>query len=149
MPVLLPPIFLWNCVNTFFFLSLFAPIEEQKKWYSQKASLNKKRYNQRFAIIIMNQALSLLCITYLIVEPNSDWNFVGLFTTISAAALSWLQLKKHQELKQAYTTTSQALNFIVSLSDSITLENEFSKFVLDSENAVSREHTLWLAPRRK
>ena len=74
---------------------------------------------------------------------------VGLFTTISASGLSWLQVKQHQELKQAYTTAAQELNFILSLSDEIDTENAFSKFVLDSENAISREHTLWLAQKRK
>ena len=82
-------------------------------------------------------------------NPDFNWNFVGLLTTISASALSWLQLKQHQELKQAYTTATQELNFIVTLTDQLTTEDSFSKFVLDSENAVSREHTLWLAQRRK
>lgn len=85
----------------------------------------------------------------LISNPKLNWNLVGLFTTLSAASLSWLQVKRHQELKQAYTTTSNELNMILSLADNINNENDFSKFVLDSENAVSREHTLWLAQRRK
>jgi hypothetical protein len=124
-------------------------IENQKKWYSNKAEWNKKRYNFWFFIIILNQALAICCITYLIYNPNSPWNFVGLATTISAAALGWLQLKRHQELKQSYTTAAQELNIIVSLSEQISTEVDFSKFVLDSENAVSREHTLWLAQKRK
>ena len=27
-------------------------------------------------------------------------------------------------------------------------DNEFSEYVLDSENAMSREHTMWLAQKR-
>ncbi|QJW89105.1 DUF4231 domain-containing protein [Spirosoma taeanense] len=124
-------------------------IEDQKNWYATKAQFNKNRYNSWFTVIIIAQSVSLISIVYLINSPNSNWNFVGFFTTISASAISWLQLKRHQELKQAYTTASQELNLIVSLADEITGENEFSKFVLDSENAVSREHTLWLAQRRR
>ncbi|AQG80219.1 DUF4231 domain-containing protein [Spirosoma montaniterrae] len=124
-------------------------IENQKKWYSTKAKFNKGRYNFWFTIIIVAQSISLISVSYLISQPNSDWNLIGFFTTISASAISWLQLKRHQELKQAYTTASQELNLIVSLSHEIIGESEFSKFVLDSENAVSREHTLWLAQRRK
>ncbi|HEX7868631.1 MAG TPA: DUF4231 domain-containing protein, partial [Chryseobacterium sp.] len=124
-------------------------IENQKKWYSDKAELNKKRYKRWFFVIIATQAASLISAVYLIRNAGSNWNFIGLFTTVSAAAISWLQLKRHQELKQAYTTASQELNFIVSLSDEIESESDFSKFVLDSENAISREHTLWLAQRRK
>lgn len=124
-------------------------IEDQKKWYADKAEYNSKKYNFWFWCVIIVQAISLISIVFLIVNPDCNWNFVGLLTTISASALSWLQLKQHQELKQAYTTATQELNFIVTLTDQLTTEDSFSKFVLDSENAISREHTLWLAQRRK
>lgn len=90
-----------------------------------------------------------MCSIYLIRNPGSNWNVVGLFTTISAAALSWLQLKQHQELRLAYTTAAQELNFILDCSSSINNEEKLSEFVLDSENAISREHTLWLAQKRR
>src|SRR5690606_34815118 len=79
-------------------------IIEQKKWYSDKAEFNKRKYDMWFVVIILAQFLSLVSIIVLIKNPTLDWNLVGLFTTISAAAISWLQLKQHQELKQAYTT---------------------------------------------
>ena len=124
-------------------------IEDQKEWYSSKAQINKNSYNYWFIGIMVLQTISIICIVYLIVEPDSRWNLIGLLTTLSASAISWLQIKQHQELKQAYTTATTELNFIVELSDNIVTENELSQFVLDSENAISREHTLWLAQRRK
>lgn len=124
-------------------------IEDQKSWYAKKAAYNSSQYSLWFFIIIVSQFLSLVTIVCLISNPKTNWNFVGFFTTVSAVSLSWLQLKRHQELKQAYTTTANELNIILALSDDISNETEFSKFVLDSENAVSREHTLWLAQRRK
>ena len=57
-------------------------------------------------------------------------------------------MKQHQELKQAYTTTVQELNMILAGAERISTDTELSKFVLDSENAISREHTLWLAQKR-
>lgn len=124
-------------------------VEDQMDWYSSKAEFNKNRYNFWFGIIISIQAAALISIVFLIKNPENDYNLVGLFTTIASAALSWLQLKQHQELKQAYTTATQELNFIVTLSEKITSADELSKFVLDSENAISREHTMWLAQKRK
>jgi len=123
-------------------------IEDQKKWYATKAEFNKSKYNLWFFTIIVAQAIALACAIYLIKNPDSNWNFVGLFTTISACALSWLQLKQHQELKQAYTTAAQELNFILESASLVTSETKLSEFVLDSENAISREHTLWLAQKR-
>lgn len=123
-------------------------IEDQKKWYANKAEFNKKRYNNWFILIILCQTLSIICVVYLIKYPDSNWNFVGFFTTVSASAISWLQLKQHQELKQAYTTAAQELNFILASAGRINDDTQLSEFVLDSENAISREHTLWLAQKR-
>lgn len=124
-------------------------INDQKDWYATKAEFNKKKYGNWFLVIIISQLIAILSIVFLIKFPDSNWNLVGLFTTISASALSWLQLKQHQELKQAYTTAAQELNFIQASFGSVNSEVELAEFVLDSENAISREHTLWLAQKRK
>ncbi|MFY0684145.1 MAG: DUF4231 domain-containing protein [Balneola sp.] len=123
-------------------------IINQKKWYSKEAKKNKKRYNQWFFIVLISQLLALGYVIFLISNPTTNLNLVGLFTTIASSAISWLQVKKHQELKQAYTTTIQDLSFIEAKYESIDTENKFSKFVLDAENAFSREHTTWVAQRR-
>lgn len=124
-------------------------IRDQKTWYTNKAAYNQKKYNGWFWVIVISQFLSFVSIIILIKLPTLDWNVVGLFTTISAVALSWLQLKQHQALKQAYTTAAQELNFIEVSAASVNTDNELSRFVLDSENAISREHTLWLAQKRR
>ena len=124
-------------------------IEDQQDWYSKKAEWNKDRYNFWFWVIIASQFFALISVVVLINNPESNWNVVGLLTTIASSAISWLQIKQHQEQKQAYTTASEELNFIKELSYNVNSEEELSKFILDSENAISREHTLWLAQRRK
>lgn len=123
-------------------------INEQKKWYSKNAKENQKKSNSWYWINILSYILSIGCIVFLILNPNSNWNFIGLFTTISTSIISWTQLKQFQNLNQAYTTASIELNLIAELYDDNSTEEEFSKFVLDSENAISREHTTWLAQSR-
>lgn len=124
-------------------------IKEQQNWYSYKAEWNKKRYDFWFLIIIFSQAFAIISTVFLINNPNSNWNIVGLFTTIASSSISWLQIKQHQEQKQAYTTASEELNFIKELSYQVETEKQLSEYILDSENAISREHTLWLAQRRR
>lgn len=124
-------------------------IVDQQSWYSQKAKWNKQRYNLWFWVIIGSQFLALLSIFILINYPASNFNAVGFLTTIASSAISWLQIKKYQEQKQAYTTAVEELNFIKELSYRVATEEQLSGFVLDSENAISREHTLWLAQRRE
>lgn len=123
-------------------------IQNQIDWYESKADVNKEKYEFWFWAVIIAQALSIISIVILIKNPDFEFNFVGLLTTLSASFLSWLQVKKYQENKEAYTTALSELNMIKTLSESITTEEQFSKFVLDSENAMSREHTIWLAQRR-
>jgi len=124
-------------------------INEQKEWYATKAEFNKTKYNNWFLVIIVSQLVAIISVAFLIKYPDSNWNLVGLFTTISASAISWLQLKQHQELKQAYTTAAQELNFIQASFGNVNTDLKLAEFVLDSENAISREHTLWLAQKRK
>lgn len=124
-------------------------IENQKKWYAEKAEWNKNKSNFWFSLIIVSQAVALISIVFLIKNPDNNWNLVGLLTTIASSAISWLQIKQHQELKQAYTTATEELNFIKELSYKVTNDEQLSEFILDSENAISREHTLWIAQRRK
>lgn len=124
-------------------------IKNQIDWYSSKADKNKSKYENWFWMVIISQFLGLLSIGYLIICPASDFNMVGLFSTISAGGFSWLQLKKYQENKEAYTTATSELNLIKEEADRHNTEGEFSKYVLDSENAMSREHTMWLAQKRR
>jgi hypothetical protein len=124
-------------------------IEDQKKWYSKKAKKNKDISTFCFILNIISHIVTIICIGYLIFHPKSNWNFVGLFTTISTSIIAWVQLKQYQNLNQSYSTASIELNLISDLGESIQLEEEFSQYVLDSENAISREHTTWLAQTRK
>lgn len=124
-------------------------IDNQITWYSTKAESNKNKYENWFWAVIISQILAIISIGFLIKFPMSNFNLVGLFSTFSASCFSWLQLKKYQENKEAYTTATSELNIIKQELGEASSETEFSKFVLDAENAMSREHTLWIAQKRK
>lgn len=123
-------------------------IQNQIDWYSSKAEDSKIKYDVWFFTIIFLQFLALISIGFLIKYPSSNFNFVGIFSTIAASGFSWLQVKKYQENKEAYTTANSELNLIKAEGNRNFSDNEFSEYVLDSENAMSREHTMWLAQKR-
>jgi len=124
-------------------------ISEQENWYKNKAVINQICYDRWFFIMIASKLLSLISIALLLTNPTMNWKLVGFFTTVSAAVLSWIQLKQYQTLIRAYSTAANELEAIRSLSESIETDDDFSKFVLDAENAISKEHTLWLVQRRR
>ncbi|MGU9937949.1 DUF4231 domain-containing protein [Empedobacter brevis] len=123
-------------------------IQNQIDWYSSKADDSKLKYDIWFLAIIILQFLALISIGFLVKFTSSNFNFVGVFSTIAASGFSWMQVKKYQENKEAYTTANSELNLIKAEGNREFLDNEFSKYVLDSENAMSREHTMWLAQKR-
>jgi hypothetical protein len=65
--------------------------------------------------------------------------------TSASAALTWLQAKKHNELSLSYVLAAQEIVLIKGEALSVNSEKKLSGFVLDAENAFSREHTQWVA----
>lgn len=119
-------------------------VKNQQEWYKTKSNFNKEQSSILFWTIIIFQTLALIYSLYLIAFPNS-FNFVPLVTTLSASVLTWLQVKQHQELSQSYAVAANDINLILSQVPYIDSEDKFEIFVADSENAFSREHTLWIA----
>ena len=83
----------------------------------------------------------------LIARPDSNLKFVGLFTSIASALIAWLQIKQHKEQAQSYSIAELELGFIQQEAQYIADDLALSDFVGDAENAISREHTLWVARR--
>ena len=63
----------------------------------------------------------------------------------ASAVLSWLQAKKHRELSTSYSLAAHEIVLIKGEVVSIQTESNLSDFVMNSENAFSREHTQWAA----
>ena len=68
-----------------------------------------------------------------------------IFLVGAAGILIWIQAKRFRELAAAYGITAHEIGLALSELDDVQVENEFSKFVGDAENAFSREHTQWVA----
>ncbi|WP_347453797.1 DUF4231 domain-containing protein [Acinetobacter thermotolerans] len=129
-------------------------VRDQLQWYSSKSEFNEKKYSKWFWIVIILQLVTLCFAIFLIEYPESNFNLVSALTTFGASGFSWLQVKNYQENKEAYLTATSELNLILADYESLdksqlNRESEFAKFVLDAENAMSREHTMWLAQKRK
>lgn len=121
-------------------------LEKQKKWYTDKTSENKKWTKISFAIIIVAQVLALISLI-LKIKFEFEFSIAPILVTISTAFIAWLQLRRYQELSQSYLITATELSLIKSKINQVETESDFSEFVDDSETAISREHTLWLARR--
>lgn len=119
-------------------------IENQALWYSGKATFNKKKASFWFWATIVLHAIALILLLYNIKEP-----FIKLPIEVVAVGassiLTWLQAKKHSELSSSYSLTAHEIILIRSESVDINSESDFSNFIINCENAFSREHTQWFA----
>jgi hypothetical protein len=122
-------------------------ISDQRAWYGRKARKSQQAENWYFVVILVSQALALASGAYMISSPGSKWNLVGVFSSLASALVAWLQVRQHEELAQSYAVAALELGFIEEQSAHVGNDQDFSAFVGDAENAVSREHTLWIARR--
>jgi hypothetical protein len=119
-------------------------IDNQSNWYALKSAFNKRRAKQWFWISIFLHSSAIVMLLYRIQNP-----IIGLpievIATAASAALTWLQAKKHNELNSSYALATHEIVLIKGEMLSVESEKQLSEFVLDSENAFSREHTQWVA----
>ena len=124
-------------------------IIDQRDWYANKSTSSRRVGNIWFAGILVAQALMLFACYAMIQWPEIPVNVIGVLSALSAGLVAWNQLRRHQELANTYGLAAEELSVIAELSEHIINEAAFSQFVLDAENAISREHTLWKARRDK
>ncbi len=122
-------------------------ISGQRRWYGHQAKLNRSAENKYFALIAFSQLCALVAAMALVEWPGSKIKLTGLFTSVAAAFIAWLQIKQHKELSQSYSVAELELSFIQEEARFVKNDRELSNFVADAENAISREHTLWIARR--
>lgn len=120
---------------------------DQQQWYSQKAATNNSLGNQWYWIIIILQILAIIAAILPLLFPSLRIVLVSVFTTSAASAYAWLQLKQYKSVGQAYSFTANELNIIGHLSNEVKDDQQLSDFVINAENAISREHTTWVAKR--
>jgi len=123
-------------------------ITEQEKWYAKKASFNKKRSTHWFIVTVVLHAIAIIALLYNIKEPRLNIP-IEVIAVAASSVLTWMQAKKHNELSSSYSLTLHEIVLIKSEVTSINSEDEFSEYVLNCENAFSREHTQWFARKNE
>jgi hypothetical protein len=122
-------------------------IQDQRNWYSNKAKFSENRESAYFWMILAVQLLGIITAAAFAAWPTLHLNVTAVLTAATAAFLAWLQVKRYQETSQSYALTALDLGIIEAGAANLQSEQAFAKFVADAENAMSREHTLWVARR--
>lgn len=119
---------------------------DQKGWYTRKANYNRKRSNQwRTALVTIEffgVAASLGA-----AFSSSVPLFGPALAALVGAVVAWMETKQHDFNARAYAAAVADLAQAENRIEVAQTEQEWATEVLNAEEAISREHTLWLASR--
>jgi SMODS and SLOG-associating 2TM effector domain 3/SMODS and SLOG-associating 2TM effector domain 1 len=120
-------------------------LNDQIKWYLGKAKYNARRSRHWLVLSIVAQLVAIVA-AYIALRSHAHWNFVPFLTTVAASCVAWSQAKNFDELSESYRMAKDELCQIKDEQVSrAATEAEFLDAVVNSEGAISREHTMWAA----
>ena len=117
-------------------------IENQIAWYTAKADAHAAASRWLWIAVIASSAG--VVVAGLRMFDVIDLDLLGVAGACASAAIAWNQLNQNRNLVSAYRVTARELSIIRDRIGTVD-ETEWAAFVSDAEDAVSREHTLWLA----
>lgn len=122
-------------------------ITNQHEWYQNKALYNEKKKNIFYWVLWICQALALVLIVgRLVTGPIFNYP-VDSVSLVACMIITWMEAKRFNDLSISYKKTYKEIEIIKGRETTIRSEVELRDFIIDSENAFSREHTLWIAKR--
>ena len=121
-------------------------LKEQLDWYLYKARMNAKFTERGFWIVFALQAGSLGVGIYEIASPNSPI-ILAVLVSVITGSVAWMEMKRFRDLSYSYGLASDELASVMALWDHVASEDELQLRVVQAEEAISREHTMWCAKR--
>jgi hypothetical protein len=121
---------------------------DQAAWYKARAVENRARGRRWFWLSLASQVLAAsFAFVSVLEEGHAVATLIGLCASAASAATAWGQLGRHDELSKSYALAYQELITIQNLAASVKTEEDLDRLVSNGENAISREHTMWMAKR--
>ncbi|QEC44483.1 SLATT domain-containing protein [Pseudobacter ginsenosidimutans] len=118
-------------------------VENQIKYYSRRAELNSRNSTLYFYTGLVFNVIGITLAILSIGGSVPAYTYIALFTTLSAAFLSWTQTKQHEEVSikssVAIDELSSAKDELLILKDTNNLTRVRSK-IYEIEKLISREH---------
>lgn len=122
-------------------------IDNQRRWYAEKAKKNRTWAIRSIAALISLYALAFSVLLLRVAHPDWSYSHPEPLILLASALIGWMQIKKFNELATSYNLTAIEIGILKSKTSEIQTEEDLSNFVDDAEEAFSREHTQWLARR--
>jgi len=122
-------------------------VRDQKTWYEKKCNDNQQQARQWFWVVAILQFAALALAIVQVAYAPPPVNLISLLMTLAASSVAWSQAKRHEDLVEPYALAAQELSSLEALAEHMVDEPSFKEFVTQTEESVSREHTMWCARR--
>ena len=119
--------------------------QNQRAWYALKARSDQRRADVWRAALVAAEIIAVSLAT-LRAFGLSELDLAGILGAAIGAGAAWLALKQYAQLAAAYSLASRELALQEDLLSQVS-ERDWPRAVADAEEAISREHTMWLASR--
>ncbi|HLX52013.1 MAG TPA: DUF4231 domain-containing protein [Streptosporangiaceae bacterium] len=121
-------------------------VDDQRKWYAKKANDNSRGAKLWRTLLILFELAGALWAIF-VLAGFTTVVLDGLLASMVAGAGAWLEVKQFENLADAYNLTATELGFVYDAAKQVADEAGWSAYVNSAEQAISREHTMWLARR--
>lgn len=120
-------------------------VVDQHEWYSRKARENRTSATRWRLVLIAGEIAAVVLAIVQALQPLPV-AIAGFAATLIGCAGAWVAVKQYSNLASAYSVTATELALLKPQVEAATAE-QWADVVDDAEEAISREHTLWLASR--
>ena len=119
---------------------------DQKRWYAKKAHYNRRRSSQWRTALVVVEFLGVVASLATALSQYAPL-FGPALAALVGAVVAWMETKQHDSNARAYAAAVADLAQAENRLEVAQTEQEWATEVLNAEEAISREHTLWLASR--
>ena len=118
---------------------------DQQRWYTEKARSNRSYATCWRMVLIVAEVIAVVLATG---RVFGGWtvDLAGLLAAVIAAGTAWVAVKQFSPLASAYSIATKELGVQASRLETVA-EADWPLVAADAEEAISREHTTWLASR--
>lgn len=121
-------------------------VDRQLTWYRDRSAENERSARRWSTLAIIANACGMAGALVKLLDAV-DVDLLGLAATLGAGATAWTQVRQHRALAASYHATALDLSVARSQLEHAAGERDWAAEVRNTESAISREHTMWLARR--
>lgn len=121
-------------------------IATERRWYREKADHYARQARWWNVAAVAATTIGLLG-GFLEAFGALSYDLLGSASAVAAGATAWSQMKQFRPLSAAYALTDRELAAADRQLEADVDEREWALRASSAEDAISREHTMWLARR--